>query len=611
MKNLRKNPSTLHKFNIKHFVTKYKYLILLLFALLLIVCFLFFKFLKPKDNSKVTYDNNTQFYFDEYTDNLFKEQLQTDALSAHFYLLHPESIGLDNISQTLGEYTYDAMQNTQSYYINEINNLQAINYNELLPQQQLTYDVLLQYFRDQLDFSDLCLCSQVLSPTTGLQAQLPILFSEYTISCRQDIENYLTLLGQVKDYFSQICDFQKLKAENNTFISNFTCDGIIAQCRNFIHADHIEDNILYSSFANKIAAIQELSDTEKAEYLKQNKEILEISVIPAYQLIISTLSDLKKKGYCKNSNGLYYLENGKEYYEYLVKNYTGSSSSVMELKSGIQNNLISDMRTMYSLLTINPELEEDFYGDYQNTMSPQKILTDLKEKSAKDFPDISDLKYEIKYVDESLQEYLSPAFYLSPPIDSDYNVIYINNGKNSASQNLYTTLAHEGIPGHMYQSACFSATSPPPIRQLISYGGYTEGWATYVEFMSYAYEYSNTQLAQALSCSASYSLGLYSLCDIGINYEGWTLEDTKKFLANYNISDDAVCTDIFQAVIGEPANYLQYYVGYMEISNLKSRVQKKLGEMFDLKKFHKAFLNIGPASFDVVEKWIYAEYAKQ
>lgn len=610
MKTSLKNNSTSHKLNLKNYLLKHKLLIILICTIFLIVSFSIPRFFNSGIKEKATYGNNTQLYFDEYTENLFKEQLSSDSLSAHFYLLDPESMGLENISQTLGSYTYESMQNSQSYYINEINTLQTFNYNELLPEQQLTYDVLLQYFRDQLDFSDLCLCSQILSPATGLQAQLPILFSEYAFTNKQDVENYLTLLGLVKDYFTQICDFQKIKAEKNSFISDFTCDGIISQCQDFINVDNIENNILYSSFTNKIAKADYLNDAEKAEYSKRNKDALETSVIPAYQLLISTLSDLKKNGYCKNSNGLCYLENGKEYYEYLVKNYTGSSSSVLELKSGIQNNLMSDMRTMYSLLTISPELEEQFYGDTQNNMSPEDILKDLKTKASKDFPDISDITYEIKYVDESLQEHLSPAFYLSPPIDSNYNVIYINNGKNSANQELYTTLAHEGIPGHMYQSAYFSSTNPAPIRQLINYGGYTEGWATYVEFMSYYYEYENTQLAQSLSCSASYSLALYSLCDIGINYEGWTLDDTKKFLSNYNLTDEAVCTEIFQAVIEEPANYLQYYVGYMEICNLKEKVKKELGDNFELKNFHKAFLNIGPASFNVVEKWIYEEYGK-
>ena len=213
MKTSLKNNSTSHKLNLKKYLSKHKLPIILVCTIFLIVSFSIPKFFNSGIKEKATYRNNTQLYFDEYTENLFKEQLSSDSLSAHFYLLDPESMGLENISQTLGSYTYESMQNVQPYYINEINTLQTFNYNELLPEQQLTFDVLLQYFRDQLDFSDLCLCSQILSPTTGLQAQLPILFSEYTFTNKQDVENYLTLLGLVKDYFTQICDFQKIKAE--------------------------------------------------------------------------------------------------------------------------------------------------------------------------------------------------------------------------------------------------------------------------------------------------------------------------------------------------------------------------------------------------------------
>ncbi len=610
MKSISNNRFFLQKFHIKHFLINHKKTVFFIFSLFLIAFFVLLNFLSGKENQRNTYDNDTQLYFDNYANNLFKEEISSDALSAHFYLLDPESMDIDNIPQSLGTYSYDAMLESQQYLIEEIETLQSFEYEKLLSSQQMTYDILLEYFRDQLDFADLCLCSEILSPTTGLQAQLPILFSEYSFNCKADVENYLRLLNDVKNYFSQICDFQRVKAENDCFISDFCCDGIIAQCQSFINTDSITDNVLYTSFVEKISEADYLSDDEKNNYVAHNKELIEQSVIPAYSLLIDTLTELKSKGYCKNSNGLYYLENGKNYYEYLVKNYTGSSSSVLELKSGIQNNLMDDIRTMYSLLTVSPELEDQFYDNPQNSLAPEEILSDLNQKTKEDFPITSNMNYTVKYVDQSLQDYLSPAFYLSPPIDSDSNVIYINNGKNSDNQDLYTTLAHEGIPGHMFQYSFFASTNPLPIRQLINYGGYTEGWATYVEFMSYFYEHSNGQLAQALACSASYSLALYSLCDIGVNYEGWTLKDTKDFLSTYNLADENVCESIFQAVVEEPANYLQYYVGYMEICNLKERLQKELGEEFDLKKFHEAFLSIGPASFDVVNKWIMHAYSK-
>lgn len=588
--------------NPKHFIVG---------IIVIITVFSAFYSFSDKASPQYHYENNTQKDFDDYANRLFVEQLSSDALSMHFYMLHPEQMGLENVSQTLGTYSYNAMVESQKYYINEINTLKTFDYNKLLQNQQVTYDVMLQYFKDQLDFADLCLCAEVLSPTTGLQAQLPILFAEYTFTCKQDIDNYLTLLSQLKEYYRQICEFQKLKAEKNCFISSFTCDGIISQCNDFIGDCTAENNYLYSSFNNKIQNSNFLSNDEKTTYQSKNKSVIENSVIPAYQLLINTLSALKEQGFCKNDNGLYYLENGCDYYEYLVKNYTGSSRSVIELKADIQKHLADDMKTMYSILTVNPTLEEQFYEEVENTMSPDEILSDLMKKAKSDFPSPLDIEYEIKYVDESLEDNLSPAFYLSPPIDNDkHNVIYINNSSKSSSQNLYTTLAHEGIPGHMYQSSFFMNTNPLPIRHLINYGGYIEGWATYVEFISYFYENSDKQLAQALSCSASYSLALYSLCDIGVNYEGWTLKDTKNFLANYGIEDEKICESIFQAVVEEPANYLQYYVGYLEILNLKSHMQKKLGTDFDLKKFHEAFLQIGPVSFDIVDKWIFYEYSK-
>ena len=368
---------------------------------------------------------------------------------------------------------------------------------------------------------------------------------------------------------------------------------------------NIKNNLLYSSFESRISSTDFLSGSEKDEYINKNAALLESSVIPAYQLIISTLSDLKLKGFCKNEEGLCKLENGKAYYEYLVRSYTGSSKNVLEQKAMIQNQLAKDMRTMYSLLNVSPEIEEKLSSIKENKDKPEDILNRLSKKAAKDFPVEENYPFHVKYVDKSLEKHLSPAFYMSPPIDSDSkNMIYINNASPNSSQSLFTTLAHEGIPGHMFQSNFFADTDSLPIRHLLNFGGYSEGWATYTELLSYHYEYDDNQLANAQACNSSYSLALYSLCDIGVNFEGWSRKDTIKFLSHYSIEDENVCNSIYEAVIEEPANYLQYYVGYLEIVELKNKVMEKYGSHFNLKRFHTAFLAMGPTSFDVAEKWI-------
>lgn len=563
--------------------------------------------LLPSSDKQTTrsYENNTQYDFDQYTNELFSAQLSTDWLSLHFYLEHPEDWNIDTSNPTLGDYSYKSMKESQNYYINQINYLKSINYKELYPSQQLAYDTLISSFTSQLDFGDLCLCSEILSPTTGLQAQFPVLLSEYSFRSEKDVDNYLVLLSQVKDYFNKICQFQITKAKNNSFISTFCCNKIIDQCQDFIKEKDIKKNLLYTSFYNRISSADFLSDNEKNGYIQKNEKLLQDSVIPAYNLIISTLSNLKENGYCKNEEGLCKLENGKSYYEYLVRSYTGSSKNVLEQKAMIQTQLAKDVRTMYSLLNVSPELEKKFSSLEKTNQKPDEILKQLTKKAAKDFPIENNYSFKIKYVDKSLENHLSPAFYMSPPIDSDSkNTIYINNASSNTSQSLFTTLAHEGIPGHMFQTNYFADTNPLPIRHLLNFGGYSEGWATYTELLSYHYKYDDEQLANALACNASYSLALYSLCDIGVNYEGWSKKKTTKFLSHYSIDDEKVCESIYEAVVEEPANYLQYYVGYLEIVELKNKLLKKYGSDFNLKTFHTAFLSVGPTSFDVAEKWI-------
>lgn len=595
-----------------HFSQINKKVLLFVSILLLAIVSVFLVRLPSKTTSTTkSYENNTQYNFDRYTNELFCSQLSGDWLSLHFYLEHPEDWNIDTSNPTLGDYSYQSMKESQTYYISQINYLKSMNYKELYPSQQLAYDTLMSSFSSQLDFGDLCLCSEILSPTTGLQAQFPILLSEYAFNNQTDIDNYLILLSQVKDYFFKICRFQVIKAKKDCFISPFCCDKIIAQCKDFIKEENIKENLLYTSFYNRIHSVKFLSGEEKNKYIEKNEDALRNNVIPAYKSIISTLSNLKEKGYCKNDAGLCKLKDGKSYYEYLVRSYTGSSKNVLEQKAMIQNQLAKDVRTMYSLLNVSPELEEKISSIKESKQKPEEMLKQLGRKAAKDFPIEKNYVFKIKYVDKSLEDHLSPAFYMSPPIDSESkNTIYINNASQNASQSLFTTLAHEGIPGHMFQSNYFSSTNPLPIRYLLSFGGYSEGWATYTELLSYHYAYDDPQLAEAFACNSSYSLALYSLCDIGVNYEGWSRKKTMKFLSNYNIEDEKVCNSIYEAVVEEPANYLQYYVGYLEIMELKNKLLKKYGTEFNVKDFHSAFLSVGPTSFDVLEKWICYFYEK-
>ena len=195
-----------------------------------------------------------------------------------------------------------------------------------------------------------------------------------------------------------------------------------------------------------------------------------------------------------------------------------------------------------------------------------------------------------------------------PAIDNtEENVIYVNQAHMSNSLTLFTTLAHEGYPGHLYQTVYYAGTDPDPLRNIFSFGGYVEGWATYAEMCSYYLAPMTKEQATLLQKNSSIILGLYALADMGIHYEGWDRMDTVAFFTNYGIKDTETIETIYELIIGSPGNYLKYYIGYVEFLNLKKEWVKEKGEEFSHKEFHEAVLSVGPAPFEVVEEYMWKD----
>ena len=205
-----------------------------------------------------------------------------------------------------------------------------------------------------------------------------------------------------------------------------------------------------------------------------------------------------------------------------------------------------------------------------------------------------------------MEEYLSPAFYMIPAIDNaKENVIYLNPGHMPDDLSLFTTLAHEGYPGHLYQTVYFNAAQPDPIRSLLNFGGYTEGWATYSEMLSYYFAPIEKEQATLMQRNNSVLLGLYALADMGIHYDGWTLLDTVSFFRSYGITDTEAIEEIYDLILSDPANYLKYYIGYVEFLELKKEAIEKWGKDFSQERFHQAVLDVGPAPFELVREYIF------
>ena len=380
---------------------------------------------------------------------------------------------------------------------------------------------------------------------------------------------------------------------------DYAAEAIIDQCRQFIECP--EENYMIDVFETEINAFEGLTEEQKQTYIAKNKELITTELVTAYQTLIDGLEALKGTG--TNEKGLYYFEDGVRYYEYLVRSFTGSAKSVDVLMEETKNYIYNSIILGQEIMQKDPSVMENWNTYEFCETEPEKILEDLIIKIQEDFPELPEAKYVIKYVHPSMEEHMSPAFYLTPPVDDTVNnVIYIN--QSQVTQDLYMTMAHEGYPGHLYQNVYTASKNLPLIRNLFSSQGYSEGWATYVEYYAYGIGGLDENLAQVLMLNNSAILGIYAYVDMGIHYLGWNVDDVKACLNYYGLNGEVAAQPMFEIMVEEPANYLSYFIGYMEFLNLQETAEEAWGENYSLKKFHEAVLSLGPAPFDLLEEAI-------
>ena len=550
---------------------------------------------KVQDNRSV---KKTQSDFDVLIQQIFRDEVTSDSFTLNYTLKAKENYGITQEKPTLGEYSLKEMKNSLVVSENRVATLETYDYEKLTKEQKLIYDTIYLLSKQNLEAADFLEYTECLGPTTGIQTQLPVYFAEYSLRSKNDVDTYLELLNLVPAYFKEILSFEQMKAKKGIFMSETTAQAIIDQCNDFV--SKTEQNYLITIFAGKLLSVADMTDTEKSTYEQKNKELVLNAVIPAYKNLAEGLKELI--GSSKNQKGLCYLEKGKEYYSYLVKAKTGSDRSIKEIEHILDNKIEELKKKIAKVISDTPDVYYQAQKAEYTYNTPQTAMEHLKKAIQKDFPALDEsIGYELKYVDASLEESMSPAFYLTPAID-DYknNVIYINRNKRYDLSKAFTTIGHEGYPGHLYQTCYFQSQNPSPLRSMINVAGYTEGWGTYAELYGYDLAGLKKDVAKLLKENTLITLCLYAKADIGIHYKGWDQKKLQRYLTDFGFSKSNMMA-IYQSLLAEPASYMPYTIGYLEIDDLLNDAKKQLGRKFVLKDFHKFFLSLGPVPFTVAK----------
>lgn len=557
--------------------------------------------------------------FAHITSVLFTENMTSNTLNMHYTLAHPENYGICDYEPTLTG--YNSKEAVQSHHTveNTVTALQSIHIDNLSEKDAYLYKLLTRSLGNSLAMAEYSYYSEPLSPNSGMQCQLPILLAEYTFRSKRDITDYLSLLEQTDEYFSSLLAYEREKAAVGLLMPASSLQTVRKQCDTIVTEDALESNshFLQTTFEERLEPLLQsgtITESEAKSYIAQNNRLLKTVLLPAYVSLGDGLILLEDDSIVLT--GLGSTQAGKEYYQYLLISETGSYRPVEQIKQLLTGQFTEEYETIRGLVASHPDIFSDYTRETLKNFpytDAARMLEDLQQRMQGQFPSIigESTTVTVKPVTSSLESYTAPAYYLTAPIDDTmHNDIYINKSKTPGGLELYTTLAHEGYPGHLYQTVYHNRNTASddelPVRELLWYGGYLEGWALYVEFLSYDYA---AQLMQEQDRSAdavavelekhnrSMQLCLYSMLDIMIHYDGASYNQIANVLEGFGITDSDSCRGIYTYIAQEPCNYLKYYLGYLEILSLQEQAKDLWGEEYSDYRFHCFYLDCGPSDF--------------
>lgn len=567
---------------------------------------------------------------------IFRTELSGNSLTLHYTLQNPADYGIYEQDARLPVYSSEGRALANAAVSDWLESLSAIDREQLSEKNQYGYTLLMRYLTLQQSLSAYTCYEEPLSPGSGMQQTIPVLFSEYRFQKKKDIDDYLSLLSQIDDYFKGLLAYEQEKSQAGLFMSKASAAALAESCETFLTDDSIGSgsHFLVESFVSRLDEFRNsypelLSDRAFDAYCAENSRILSEDVMPAYRMLAKEMTQISESAVRKHpARGASGFSEKQRYYALLVQKDTGSYRSMEEIQEMLYTQF--DSLRLELLKLRRQEAMAQGTARHTHPLTVEDILTFLQEDMRNDFPPLLSgsattsngfikkqlpaVSCDIKYISESLSAASAPAFYLTPQMDCFHkNVIYINPASSLKGPSLFTTLAHEAFPGHLYQTVYAResgiADRKNPLRGILDYPGYAEGWAFYVELLSYDYAENYYPVDTSLQKTArSLELCLCALLDLHIHYYGLTPSQTQALLTQLGISAEAA-QDIYSYIEREPANYLKYYLSYLEILSLKQDAMALWKEDYSDYRFHQFYLDAGPSDFLSLWERLYSEAA--
>lgn len=535
----------------------------------------------------------------------FIQYICSDYIKAVIYFDEPEAYGVSLDNPSWGDVISDPAEDN-AFYQGIIDELLTINYEDLSGDDRVFYDKFLYDLEESIYVSSYNGFSYIMpffNPLTGPQTEVTLILDVLSFDTIEDAQNYIALIADMDRYYADACAYEQMRAGYGYLASDSTYEEIAVSFDNLFAME--DDCFLYDSFEERLNNIEGITDEEKATLVEEHNDAMHDHFFPAFEQCAEFYRGLEGSG--GSDLGLCNYEGGQAFFDVLFRSYANSERSVEEITSQLDS-VLSNLMPYYSNLALqlydgqNPTDNgiEYMNHDYSVGTMPEN-LDYLSEAVGADFPALPEHRYNYFDIPVEMQANFSPAAYLGYHLDRMDENLVINNPA-SVSIDLGLITAHEGYPGHMFQSVYTRGASDHIYMLLGASIGYVEGWATYVQEYSVQYFAEDNVARQIVAMNQNLNSLLLARVEIGIQYEGWSDQDCVDYLnSNFGgaISIDAV-SEMLSLMYQVPGYFSKYAIGYMNTMTIMTEARNEFPEATDL-EIHTAYLEALSGTFEQIQ----------
>ena len=571
------------------------------------------------------------FNIDHFFNRVFIEfALDNPEMLSQMRILEP--MGLTFHNDDLTDESIDRQLEIAEKVRRDLAMLRRYDRSKLAEQQQLSYDILEYFLQSAVDGERFMFHGYPVDQMGGVHQDLPNFMTEvHRIDDEEGAEDYITRLSKFPVKFDQVLEGLVYREERDVVPPRFVVDHVITFLREFKDTP-IEDNVLYSSFVERVAEVEELSDERREALAAEVETRIAEAVYPSYDKMLAHFEALRPK--TTSDDGVWKLPDGAEYYDYQLRSITTTSMSAEEIHElglaeveRIQDQMRAileaegyEVDSVGAAMTALLEEERFFYPDtdegrQQILADYQSIIDEITEGMGAAFDFLPQAGVEVRRVPEFKEETETGAYYTDPPRDGSRPGVFwanLRDVKEVPKFGMRTLTYHEATPGHHFQIAAQQELEGVPIfRTIPLFTAYTEGWALYAEYLAKELGYQEDPYDDLGRLQAEIFRAVRLVVDTGIHSKRWSREQALDYmLENTGMVEGEVVTEIERYIVW-PGQACAYKVGMLGILDLRERARHALGADFDLPAFHSVVLQSGAVPLEILERLVDAYIQRQ